>query len=307
MGSGRPALCLPGGAPRLPLRRGTADPVKLLLHRYRQLCERAVDPLEIAAGLEAHGISDREALTRFRHRDVFALAEELYARVPRDTDPTGLAAALPATAASAAPDAARPDSTSTQDAPAGTDTTTGTDTTAGTDAPRDWDAPNATDAPAGRDARARPAPWTLVTLLPGVTAALTLYALDHLGGATRFAAVLAGAFACSGAVAASLRGGPLRIRDHGRTARGAGPWVHWLLAWIVCGDGLLAALVGGGAWHATLTPLVALAFATAPAAWSARLFAEGARRRLTRSRALADFAARARPLLLAGLALYGCA
>ncbi|MFF9201527.1 hypothetical protein ACF1AE_06830 [Streptomyces sp. NPDC014986] len=62
-------------------RPGTADPVKALLHRHRDLCERAVDPLEIAAGLEAHGITDRTA-ARFRHRDVFSLAEELYARVP---------------------------------------------------------------------------------------------------------------------------------------------------------------------------------------------------------------------------------
>ncbi|MEU6208871.1 hypothetical protein ABZ891_03080 [Streptomyces sp. NPDC047023] len=63
-------------------RRAGADPVKALLHRHRDLCERAVDPLEIAAGLEAHGITDRTA-ARFRHRDVFSLAEELYARTPR--------------------------------------------------------------------------------------------------------------------------------------------------------------------------------------------------------------------------------
>nr|WP_308288017.1 hypothetical protein [Streptomyces corallincola] len=70
--------------PRRPApRRGAADPVKALLHRHRELCERAVDPLEIAAGLEAHGVTDRTA-ARFRHRDVFSLAEELYARVPRD-------------------------------------------------------------------------------------------------------------------------------------------------------------------------------------------------------------------------------
>ncbi|GAB2856845.1 hypothetical protein GCM10027074_24830 [Streptomyces deserti] len=65
-------------------RRG-ADPVKALMHRHRELCERAVDPLEIAAGLEAHGVTDRTA-ARFRHRDVFSLAEEMYARVPRDGD-----------------------------------------------------------------------------------------------------------------------------------------------------------------------------------------------------------------------------
>lgn len=67
-------------------RRAAADPVKALIHRHRELCERAVDPLEIAAGLEAHGVTDRTA-TRFRHRDVFSLAEEMYARVSRDGDP----------------------------------------------------------------------------------------------------------------------------------------------------------------------------------------------------------------------------
>ncbi|MEV7075871.1 hypothetical protein [Streptomyces sp. NPDC093990] len=66
-----------------PARRSAADPVKALMHRHRELCERAVDPLEIAAGLEAHGVTDRTAV-RFRHRDVFSLAEEMYARVPRD-------------------------------------------------------------------------------------------------------------------------------------------------------------------------------------------------------------------------------
>ncbi|MCT4355416.1 hypothetical protein M5362_19975 [Streptomyces sp. Je 1-79] len=64
------------------VRRGPADPVRALMHRHRELCEQAVDPLEIAAGLEAHGVTDRTA-ARFRHRDVFSLAEELYARVPR--------------------------------------------------------------------------------------------------------------------------------------------------------------------------------------------------------------------------------
>ncbi|MEU9194456.1 hypothetical protein [Streptomyces hundungensis] len=74
----------PSGTGRTAVRRGPADPVKALMHRHRELCERAVDPLEIAAGLEAHGVTDRTA-ARFRHRDVFSLAEELYARVPRDT------------------------------------------------------------------------------------------------------------------------------------------------------------------------------------------------------------------------------
>ncbi|MFE7131464.1 hypothetical protein ACFVIM_11435 [Streptomyces sp. NPDC057638] len=56
------------------------------MHRHRALCARAFGPLEIAAGLEAHGITDRAA-ARFRHRDVFSLAEELHARVPREDAP----------------------------------------------------------------------------------------------------------------------------------------------------------------------------------------------------------------------------
>ncbi|MGP3968028.1 hypothetical protein [Streptomyces sp. 6N223] len=62
--------------------RSSADPVRALLRRHRLLCQRAVDPLEIAAALEADGLTDRAA-ARFRHRDVFSLAEELYARAPR--------------------------------------------------------------------------------------------------------------------------------------------------------------------------------------------------------------------------------
>ncbi|MGW1544936.1 hypothetical protein ACWCPM_32750 [Streptomyces sp. NPDC002309] len=74
-----------GSSPRPVQRPGPADPVKALMHRHRELCARAVDPLEIAAGLEAHGITDRTA-ARFRHKDVFSLAEEMYARFPRDDD-----------------------------------------------------------------------------------------------------------------------------------------------------------------------------------------------------------------------------
>ncbi|MGW0757326.1 hypothetical protein ACWD1Y_12690 [Streptomyces sp. NPDC002814] len=97
-GQAEPDKPAPDTAPaHVPGRRATAaDPVKALMHRHRELCERAVDPLEIAAGLEAHGVTDRTA-SRFRHRDVFSLAEELYARVPRDgetahrpTPPTAL-------------------------------------------------------------------------------------------------------------------------------------------------------------------------------------------------------------------------
>jgi hypothetical protein len=66
----------------------TADPVLGLIHRHQELCAEAVDPLEIAAGLEAHGMTDNVA-GRFRHRDVFSLAEEVHARVPREAGQAG--------------------------------------------------------------------------------------------------------------------------------------------------------------------------------------------------------------------------
>nr|WP_223190183.1 hypothetical protein [Streptomyces sp. TRM68416] len=93
---GRPASGARAAEPgRAAVRRTAVDPVKALMHRHRELCERAVDPLEIAAGLEAHGVTDRTA-TRFRHRDVFSLAEEMYARVSRgDTAPRVTVPATP--------------------------------------------------------------------------------------------------------------------------------------------------------------------------------------------------------------------
>lgn len=96
----------PVPAPGPGRRRSGGDPVKALLHRHRDLCERAVDPLEIAAGLEAHGITDRTA-ARFRHRDVFSLADELYARTPRGEAAAPAVAPLPAGRAAPGPRALR--------------------------------------------------------------------------------------------------------------------------------------------------------------------------------------------------------
>ncbi|MFB7474902.1 hypothetical protein [Kitasatospora sp. NPDC056184] len=61
---------------------GVGDPVRAVMAEHRLLCERAVDPLEIAAGLEEAGLGPAAA-ARCRHADLFSLAEELYARVPR--------------------------------------------------------------------------------------------------------------------------------------------------------------------------------------------------------------------------------
>ncbi|MFD7515557.1 hypothetical protein [Streptomyces niveus] len=247
-----------------PARRagGPADPVKTLMHSHRELCERAVDPLEIAAGLEAHGVTDRAA-ARFRHRDVFSLAEELYARVPRATD-------------------------------------SGQDTTVAT-------APH--PARAG-DPRAG---WALRTLLPGAVCAAALLALRYAGGTgagIRLAIGAAGAVALAVALTIALRRGPLRVEGH--TARVSRLWVCWLLAYTLYGDGLpglLHAGTGDGRRATTplteaATPLVALAFAVVPAAWCAHLLSVQARRRLTDSRGLAEFASRTRPVLLALFALY---
>ncbi|WP_344020115.1 hypothetical protein [Streptomyces luteireticuli] len=80
------------------------DPVRALLRDHHALCAGAVDPLEIAAGLEAHGVTDRTAAD-CGHRDVFSLAEELHARVERG-GPPAVAGHVPPAAGGACP--ARP-------------------------------------------------------------------------------------------------------------------------------------------------------------------------------------------------------
>ncbi|MEU0374348.1 hypothetical protein ABZ070_29650 [Streptomyces sp. NPDC006283] len=264
--SARPATALPtGGAPgtvsdaagagrRVSTRRGTADPVKVLMHRHRELCERAVDPLEIAAGLEAHGVTDRTA-ARFRHRDVFALAEEMYARVPRGTEHT------------AAPVR-----------------------------------PTGADSRGGRTGRA---PWMLRALLPGAVCAVAVAGMEAAEGTVRLTAGVVGAIGVTVAVALALRRGPLR--PAGRTVPSVKTSTLCLLAFAAYGQGLLHEISGGGpdgSWPLDPAPLLALCLAIAPAAWCAHLFSALARRRLERSRGLDEFAAGARPLLLAVVVLH---
>ncbi|MCF1649485.1 hypothetical protein [Streptomyces indiaensis] len=247
-----------------PTRRGAGDPVKALMHRHRELCERAVDPLEIAAGLEAHGITDRTA-ARFRHRDVFSLAEEMYARVSRDGDTP-----LPTPPA---PPRVRAD-------------------------------------------------WVLLTLLPGALCAAAVAALQLTRGQPRLFAGVAGALAVTLALRAALRRGPLSRTGPDRPGPRPGaasgrttPWILWLVGYALLGDGLLRSALAGGPdalptgtpgdpWPLTATPVLALALACAPAAWTAHLLTVRARRRLASSRGLEDFAAAARPLLLATFALF---
>ncbi|NJP73991.1 hypothetical protein [Streptomyces sp. C1-2] len=233
-------------------RPGTADPVKALMNRHHDLCARAVDHLEIAAGLEAHGVTDRTA-ARFRHRDVFSLAEEMYARFPRDPD-----------------------------------------------APPPHPAP----APAHRPGTGRPAP-ALLALLPGLLCAATVVAARSTAGRSRLALAVLGTLLVGLAVRTLLRRGPL-AGPH-RAASGTRGWTFWLLTYAFLGDGLLGeGLTGGpdGPWSPATAPLLALALACAPAVWCAGLFTALAGRRLGTSRALDDFAASARPVLLGAFALF---
>ncbi|MEU2425956.1 hypothetical protein ABZ619_33945 [Streptomyces sp. NPDC007851] len=251
----------PDGHGRPTPRRGAGDPVKALLHRHRALCEQAVDSLEIAAGLEAHGVTDRTA-AGFRHRDVFSLAEELYARVPHD----------------------------------------------------DENRPHPEPAPAPRVR----ADWALLTLLPGTVAALTVTGVRLTQGRPRLLLAAAGVLAVALTLHLALRRGPLAVPSRTltrHTATGTRAWTCWLLGYALLGDGLLRAVLDGGPdgpptgtahgpWPVTTAPVLALALATAPAAWSTHLLTRGARRRLTGSRGLEEFTAAVQPLLLATFALY---
>ncbi|MGC0329665.1 hypothetical protein RKD23_002655 [Streptomyces sp. SAI-170] len=251
--------------PRAVPRRGAVDPVKALMHRHRELCERAVDPLEIAAGLEAHGVTDRTA-ARFRHRDVFSLAEEMFARVPRDGDSQGFPSASPSASASAS-------------------------------VGREWG-------------------WALWALLPGALCAAAVAGLRLTEGQTRLLVAAAGVLAVGLGLRLALARGPLSRHGAPSAARPAtGVWIGWLLGYAALGDGLLrTAATGGpdtlptgapdGPWPLATAPLLALALSCAPAAWSARLLAGRARRRLTSSRGLEEFASAVRPLLLGSFALY---
>ncbi|EMF26318.1 hypothetical protein ACPCIX_09215 [Streptomyces pseudogriseolus] len=245
---------------------GAADPVKVLMHRHRALCERAVDPLEIAAGLEAHGITDRTA-ARFRHRDVFSLAEELYARVPRDAD-----------AATDGPAAA-------PDAPAG-----------GGDRRRSVTAlllpllPGTLCAASLAALTRTHGQMRLYAAAAGVlSVALALRAVLRRGPlavpdgpAPRQAT---GSWTCLLLAYAVLGDGLLR------TAITGGP------------DGLPDGTADGD-WPLTLAPLLALTLAVAPATWTAGLYLTRAGRKLATSRGLEDFAASVRPVLLGAVALF---
>lgn len=60
-----------------------SDDVDALCQEFRAVCQSAVDPLEIASTLEFNGWSDHAIEESFGFPDVFALAGEMYRRVPR--------------------------------------------------------------------------------------------------------------------------------------------------------------------------------------------------------------------------------
>ncbi|MFF7733012.1 hypothetical protein [Streptomyces sp. NPDC007984] len=245
-------------------RRGAVDPVKALMHRHRELCERAVDPLEIAAGLEAHGMTDRTA-ARFRHRDVFALAEEMYARVSRDAD------------------------TSQPTPPA---------------APRvhaGWVVltllPGALCAAALAAVHLTHGRSRLLAAAAGALAvALALHAALRRGPLSRTGTDRPG----PRPGAASGRTTPWTLWLVAYSLLGNGLLDNALAG----GPDTLPTGTADGPWPLTAAPVLALALACAPAAWAAHLLTARARRKLAASRGLEDFATAVRPLLLGVFALF---
>ncbi|MFC6061021.1 hypothetical protein [Streptomyces ochraceiscleroticus] len=257
-----------------------------LMHRHRELCERAVDPLEIAAGLEAHGVTDRTA-ARFRHRDVFSLAEELYARVPRAEAPA--AAPRPA---DPAPLPSGPVRAALHVLPGALAATTVTAVTA----------------------VQGPAPSFLRPALAFVGAVFVVLALRlclrsgplrtgrgvgraaalwtcWLAGYALFADRLLGALRADGPEASLARLSAALPSLSGAFSPVTGP-----------ASAAAHAPFPSGPLPAAAAIAVALCCAVAPAAWCARWFAVRGRRRLAASRGLGEFAAGMRPLL-AGAAL----
>ncbi|MFH8788486.1 hypothetical protein [Streptomyces roseoverticillatus] len=66
-----------------PRPRWAADPVDALAEELAEVCAAAVHPDEIAAVLEADGLTGEQITERYGRADAFELAAELYARVPR--------------------------------------------------------------------------------------------------------------------------------------------------------------------------------------------------------------------------------
>ena len=77
-----PPVRLPAARREQALERRAAGRLVQLTREYDQLCTQAVDSYEIAAGLEAFGVSDRRARAEYGVASVFELAEQMYDLVP---------------------------------------------------------------------------------------------------------------------------------------------------------------------------------------------------------------------------------
>jgi hypothetical protein len=75
-----PLGVVPDGRPEP---RSLPATVEGLCAEFREVCQSAVDPLEIASALEFEGLSDQAARDIYHSADVFALARQMYAAVPR--------------------------------------------------------------------------------------------------------------------------------------------------------------------------------------------------------------------------------
>jgi hypothetical protein len=67
--------------PQLLASIGAIDPINALIDRVRPLVTRSVDTLQVAAALEASGITDRVARVQFGYSDVFELADVVSQRI----------------------------------------------------------------------------------------------------------------------------------------------------------------------------------------------------------------------------------
>ncbi len=67
--------------------RASGDQIDLLARHVQRTCADAVDALQVAAVLESDGLTDRLARDDYGHRDVFALAEVVFARLPKRSSP----------------------------------------------------------------------------------------------------------------------------------------------------------------------------------------------------------------------------
>ncbi|MFE4781374.1 hypothetical protein ACFRI7_15865 [Streptomyces sp. NPDC056716] len=320
------------------------------MHRHRELCEQAVDPLEIAAGLEAHGVTDRTA-ARFLHRDVFSLAEEMYARVPRDGEarPRAEAPAPPKVRAGWVIRTLLPGALCGATL-VGLRFTEGQNrllvAAAGVLAVGLALRAALTRGPLGirregsglsgaagirRDRSGLSGSTGIRRDRSGLSGSTGIRrdrsGLSGAAGIRRDRSGLSGSTGIrrdrsglSGSTGirrdrSGLSGSTGIRRERSGPSRSTGIWTCWLLAYAVLGDGLLRAAVHGGpdtlpggaaadSWPVATAPLLALALACAPAAWTTHLFTAVARRRLTASRGLAEFAGSVRPLLLGTFALY---